>query len=420
MEQDKFTVLLGIDVKNTQWPACNSLDELGELARTAGLMVVEKILQPRSFIDSTWYIGKGKLEELKQIIQEKQIKVCITDDELTPSQQKNLEKELCIKVLDRTSLILDIFAKRALTAEAKLQIELAQLEYMLPRLTRLWTHLSRLGGGVGTKGPGETQLETDKRQIKTRMSLLKKKLKDVQKQRELRREKRKQLPVLSAAIIGYTNAGKSTLMNAITNAGVLSENKLFATLDPTTRKCKFPGLSHFIMTDTVGFIQKLPHHLVNAFYATLEELTYADVILHVIDANHPNINGTISTSLNIIKELKADHLPMLFVFNKMDLIAKPNTFKKMVSHLQPQLCISAAHLNQDEFCGAVSNLLNQFQEMREFNIPYQRMDLVNILHTQSQIHSIEYLETIHIKALIHPILGDKILNALYENETQKT
>lgn len=416
MEQDNFTVLLGIDIKNTQWPASDSLNELGELARTAGLMVVEKILQPRSFIDSTWYIGKGKLEELKQIIQEKQIKVCIADDELTPSQQKNLEKELCIKVLDRTSLILDIFAKRALTAEAKLQIELAQLEYMLPRLTRLWTHLSRLGGGVGTKGPGETQLETDKRQIKTRMSLLKKKLKDVQKQRELRREKRKQLPVLSAAIIGYTNAGKSTLMNAITNAGVLSENKLFATLDPTTRKCKFPGLSHFIMTDTVGFIQKLPHHLVNAFYATLEELTYADVILHVIDANHSNINGTISTALSIIKDLKADHLPMLFVFNKMDLIAKPNTFKKLVAHLQPQLYVSATHLNQDEFCGAVSNLLNQFQEMREFNIPYQRMDLVNILHTQSQIHSIEYLETIHIKTLIHPILGDKLINTLHTDK----
>lgn len=420
MEQDSLTVLLGLDIKNTQWPASDSLDELGELARTAGLIVVEKILQSRSFIDPTWYIGKGKLEELKQIIQEKQIKVCIADDELTPSQQKNLEKELCIKVLDRTSLILDIFAKRALTAEAKLQIELAQLEYMLPRLTRLWTHLSRLGGGVGTKGPGETQLETDKRQIKTRMSLLKKKLKDVQKQRELRREKRKGLPVLSAAIIGYTNAGKSTLMNAITNAGVLSENKLFATLDPTTRKCKFPGLSHFIMTDTVGFIQKLPHHLVNAFYATLEELTYADVILHVIDANHSNINGTISTALTIIKELKADHLPMLFVFNKMDLISKPNAFKKMIAHLQPQLCISAAHLNQNEFCNAVSDLLNQFQEIREFHLPYQRMDLVNILHTQSQIQSIEYLESIHIKALIHPILGDKILNALYENETQKT
>jgi len=420
VEQDNLTVLLGLDIKNTQWPASDSLDELGELARTAGLIVVEKILQSRSFIDPTWYIGKGKLEELKQIIQEKQIKVCIADDELTPSQQKNLEKELCIKVLDRTSLILDIFAKRALTAEAKLQIELAQLEYMLPRLTRLWTHLSRLGGGVGTKGPGETQLETDKRQIKTRMSLLKKKLKDVQKQRELRREKRKGLPVLSAAIIGYTNAGKSTLMNAITNAGVLSENKLFATLDPTTRKCKFPGLSHFIMTDTVGFIQKLPHHLVNAFYATLEELTYADVILHVIDANHSNINGTISTALTIIKELKADHLPMLFVFNKMDLISKPNAFKKMIAHLQPQLCISAAHLNQNEFCNAVSDLLNQFQEIREFHLPYQRMDLVNILHTQSQIQSIEYLESIHIKALIHPILGDKILNALYENETQKT
>ena len=411
------TLIVGVNVRrNTLWSAADSLNELAELARTAELSVTHSILQSKAFIDPKFYIGEGKLAEVKQIVLDQGIQVLIADDELTPVQQKNLEKELAIKILDRTSLILDIFAKRALTAEAQLQIELAQLEYMMPRLTRLWTHLSRLGGGVGTKGPGETQLETDKRQIKTRMSLLKNKLEKVQQHRDLRREKRTTLPVLSAALIGYTNAGKSTLMNAITQASVLAENKLFATLDPTTRKCHLPGLSHFTMTDTVGFIQKLPHHLVNAFYSTLEEVRYADVILHIIDASHPNILGTINTSLEIINNLKASHLPMLYVFNKMDQVPKPNSLKKMVENFQPQIFISAQQLDKEAFSDSVSKLLSQFQEKREFKIPYTRMDLVNILHTQSQIKKIEYLDKIEISTLIHPVLADKILSHLYRNE----
>tara|TARA_B100000427_G_scaffold133803_1_gene111316 strand:- start:3951 stop:5198 length:1248 start_codon:yes stop_codon:yes gene_type:complete len=411
-------IVIGIDSSSSQsiLSIQDSFNELKDLARTAKLSVIESFSQKQKQPVSGTYLGKGKIEQIKLFIEEQCIKCVLVDDDLTPAQSKFLEEKFNTKVIDRTGLILDIFAQRAQTYEAKLQIELAQLNYLLPRLTRLWTHLSRLGGGIGTRGPGETQLEVDKRQLSTRVNHIKSKLKKIKNDRELRRTKRRQLPIIKGAIVGYTNAGKSTLMNRLTSASVLAENKLFATLDPTSRKFQFKQSEQIILTDTVGFIQKLPTLLIKAFYSTLEEVTDADFLLHVVDVSHPCFEQFIQTSNHIIHDLNASDTPTLYIFNKWDLVHNPNTIKKKIAAFQPHICLSAKLDNHfNAFETAIEDLLAPLKKTLTFFVPYKRMDIINLLHQFGSVESISYDEEVTIKVTINEILADKILASLYKN-----
>lgn len=297
-----------------------SMEELKELALTAGAEVVGIMTQKRNTIDKAHYIGKGKLEELKFFVENQEVDLVIVNDELTGTQIKNIEDFLNVKVIDRTNLILDIFAKRAKSREGMLQVELAQLKYRLPRLVGLGGQLSRLGGGIGTRGPGETKLETDRRHIKNRIKAIEKKLEEIERHRSLQRERRKKNRIPVIAIVGYTNAGKSTLLNALTNAEVYVEDKLFATLDPTARRLVLPSGREVILIDTVGFIRKLPHDLVEAFKSTLEEAKYADLLLHVIDVTSPDMEEKIKVVEKVLSDLDVINTPRINVFNKIDLL----------------------------------------------------------------------------------------------------
>lgn len=294
------------------------LDELSELAKTAGAEEAGRMIQGREQAHPTTYLGKGKIEELKELLWETSGTGIICDDELSPVQMKNLQDMLDVKVMDRTLLILDIFAARAATSEGKIQVELAQLKYRQTRLTGFGTALSRLGGGIGTRGPGEKKLEMDRRLIKNRIAQLNRELKGIKRHREVARGQRKKSRIPVAAIVGYTNAGKSTLLNKLTGAQILAEDKLFATLDPTTRNLKLPGGQEILLTDTVGFIRKLPHHLVEAFKSTLEEAKYADVILHVVDASNPQMDEQMHTVYETLRSLEVGRKPLVTVFNKQD------------------------------------------------------------------------------------------------------
>ena len=295
-----------------------SLDELEALADTAGALVLEKFLQPREHPHPGTYLGSGKLEELKERIRDLEADGIICDDELTPAQMRNMSDILNTKVMDRTLLILDIFAQRAATKEGSIQVELAQLRYRATRLTGKGQSLSRLGGGIGTRGPGESKLESDRRAIHRRISVLKAELEDVEAHRMTQRAQRVRNAVPVVAVVGYTNAGKSTLLNALTGSDILAEDKLFATLDPTTRKLTLPGAEEVLLTDTVGFINKLPHDLIDAFKSTLEEAKYADILLHVVDASDPEMRAHMETVYATLRDLKAEDKPILTAFNKCD------------------------------------------------------------------------------------------------------
>jgi len=301
----------------------DSLEELARLSETAGLEVTASVVQPlRDGTHPATFIGSGKVAEVKAQVDTTAAHAVIFDDDLSPAQQRNLEKAVGLKVIDRSQLILDIFAQRAQSLAGKLQVELAQLEYLRPRLTRQWTHLSRLGGGVGTRGPGETQLEVDRRRIRERIGTLRRRLHDVERTRALQRHERARVPFPCVALVGYTNAGKSTLMNALTHAGVLVEDKLFATLDPTSRRLDLPDGSPVMLIDTVGFITKLPHQLVDAFKSTLEEVRTADLLLHVIDATHPHWEEQKAVVEQVLTEIGAGKKPTICVFNKLDQLAR--------------------------------------------------------------------------------------------------
>ncbi len=299
-----------------------SLEELEDLADTAGAKTVGRLLQNREQIHPGTYIGKGKIEELKDLLWELEATGIICDDELSPVQMKNLQDELDTKVMDRTLIILDIFAARASTSEGKIQVELAQLKYRQTRLTGFGTAMSRLGGGIGTRGPGEKKLEMDRRLIKSRIAQLNRELKDVRRHREVTREQRTRNHIPVAAIVGYTNAGKSTLLNVLTGADILAEDKLFATLDPTTRERQLPGGQKILLTDTVGFIRKLPHHLIEAFRSTLEEARYADLILHVADVSNPQMDEQMYIVYETLMSLGVTDKPVITVFNKQDKVTE--------------------------------------------------------------------------------------------------
>ncbi len=312
-------LLIGLEKEGvSKWDLQDSLDELRELANSAGAEVIDTVTQKLQKPTAPYYIGRGKAESIKDSCQDRQVTSVIFDDELSPAQGRNLENLFARKVLDRTQLILDIFAQRARSREGRLQIELAQLQYLLPRLTRMWHHLSRQTGGIGTRGPGETQLEVDRRRVQERIARLERELEAVRKTRAVQRQgrKRHQWPV--AAVVGYTNAGKSTLLNLLTGADLVAENKLFATLDPTTRSFVLPNKQRVLLTDTVGFLRKLPHTLIESFKATLEEVSEADLLIHIVDLSHPRVDEQMEAVDSVIKELDAFGKQTLIVFNKID------------------------------------------------------------------------------------------------------
>lgn len=320
---EQKSVLIGLVTKEQNEAQVNEyLDELAFLAETAGAVAVKMFYQKLNHPDSRTYIGKGKLEEIKDFVWEKEIELAIFDDELTGSQISNIQKELGIKTIDRSDLILDIFASRARTAQAKVQVELAQYQYILPRLRGMWSHLERQGGGIGSRGPGETEIETDRRIVKDKISLLRKRLAEIDKQAFTQRKDRGEF--IRVALVGYTNVGKSTIMNILSKSEVFAENKLFATLDTTTRKVVYEN-TPFLLSDTVGFIRKLPHNLVESFKSTLDEVREADILLHVVDISHPQYEEQIGVVNKTLQELKAFEKPILTIFNKMDLYEQ-NTF----------------------------------------------------------------------------------------------
>jgi GTP-binding protein HflX len=319
---EEKAVLVGVILKDqTNEQAEEYLDELAFLSETAGATTVKRFTQKLAHPDSRTFVGKGKLEEIKQYVNGKNITLVIFDDELTGSQISNIEKELNVKTIDRSDLILDIFARRARTAQAKVQVELAQYQYLLPRLKGMWKHLERQGGGIGTRGPGETEIETDRRIVKDKISLLRKRLSEIDRQSFTQRKERGEF--IRVALVGYTNVGKSTLMTVLSKSEVFAENKLFATLDTTTRKVVFEN-TPFLLSDTVGFIRKLPHHLVESFKSTLDEVREADILLHVVDVSHPQYEEQIGVVNKTLQELKAFEKPMLTIFNKMDLYVQKN------------------------------------------------------------------------------------------------
>jgi len=311
-------ILVGMAPATPPSDGANTLDELASLADTAGAEIVGRVVQRHRKIDPSTFIGKGKIEELRRACEQAGADLVVFDDELSPAQLRNLEKAAGARIIDRTELVLDIFAKRAKTREAMIQVEKAQLEYLLPRLTRMWVHLSRLGGGIGTRGPGETQLEVDRRRIREKLAVLKKKLSSIDTEREIQSKKRRS--VFNICIVGYTNVGKSTLFNRIAGSQVFTEDKLFATLDATTRRVFFPGFGKAVLTDTVGFIRKLPHGLVASFRATLQEVLEADALLHVADAAAPGVDGQVTTVEAVLQELGVSSTPTVLVFNKVDLV----------------------------------------------------------------------------------------------------
>src|SRR5215510_8293755 len=320
IQKEERAVLVGLVHKDQTEQQLNEyLDELAFLAETAGAIAVKRFTQKLPHPDSRTFVGKGKLQEIKEYVQGKDIRVVIFDDELSGAQINNIEKELDVKTIDRSDLILDIFARRAKTAQAKAQVELAQYQYILPRLRGMWKHLERLGGGIGTRGPGETEIETDRRIVRDKISLLKKRLSEIDKQAFTQRKDRGEF--IRVALVGYTNVGKSTIMNLLSKRDVFAENKLFATLDTTTSKVVFEN-TPFLLSDTVGFIRKLPHHLVESFKSTLDEVREADILLHVVDISHPAYEEQIGVVNKTLQELNAFDKPVLTIFNKMDLYEK--------------------------------------------------------------------------------------------------
>lgn len=396
-KEEKF-ILVAVSTSNEK-ETKSSLDELEELVYTAGAKSVGRLVQNRERIHAVTYLGKGKLEELKEMLLYMEADGVLCDDELSPAQLRNLERILDTKIVDRTMLILDIFAKRASTGEGKIQVELAQLKYAAVRLVGLRSSLSRLGGGIGTRGPGEKKIELDRRLIHNRISVLKEELREVKKQRDIRRKARKDNFVI--AIVGYTNAGKSTFLNKLTGADVLAEDKLFATLDPTTRKLKLPSGNEVLLTDTVGFIRKLPHHLIEAFKSTLEEAKYADLIVHMIDASNPEADTQMLIVYNTLRELGIEDKEVVSLYNKIDVMPE-DTILPRDFHAEHTLKISArTGEGLEEFKELVDKILRQQRIYLEKLIPYKDSAKLALIRKHGELELEDYREDgIHIKAMV--------------------
>ena len=400
MEQIEETVILaGIDTGDGE-AAERSLDELEELAKTAGAKVAGRLIQTREAAHPATYVGRGKLMELKELIWETDAAGIICDDELTSAQLGNLEAELSCKVIDRTLLILDIFAARAASGEGKIQVELAQLRYRASRLTGLGRSLSRLGGGIGTRGPGEKKLEMDRRLIRERISRLKRELKDVEKHRELIRTQRKQSGLKVAALVGYTSAGKSSIENALTDAGILEDAMLFSTLDTTTRSLMLDNTQEILLTDTVGFIRKLPHHLVEAFKSTLEEAKYADIIIHVVDASNPQMDEQMHVVYETLRQLGAEGKPVVTLFNKQDLLENPMRQKDFrADYSIPASAKTGQGL--EELKKALLEIIRRDQIYIERLYDFSEAGKIQVIRSRGQLVSEEYVpEGIAVKAYV--------------------
>lgn len=377
-----------------------SLLELEELAQTAGAEVVARIVQNREGIHPATYVGKGKIEEIRQMLYMVEATGIICDDELSPAQLNNLERELECKVMDRTLLILDIFAGRATTSEGKIQVELAQLKYRQARLVGLRSSLSRLGGGIGTRGPGEKKLEMDRRLITDRIAALRRELEEVQRHRDLIRQKREKGRMKVCAIVGYTNAGKSTLLNVMTGAGVLEEDQLFATLDPTTRVLDLPGGQQILLTDTVGFIRKLPHHLIEAFKSTLEEARYADIILHVVDSSSPQMEQQMQVVYDTLKQLEIEERTVITLFNKQDKMTEEKQLRDSRADYVLKTSVKY-HEGLESLRELLEEILRKQQIFIDRIYPYQEASKISLIRQYGQLISEEYLpEGIKVQAYV--------------------
>ena len=404
-------LLIGLEKQGvSKWDLQDSLEELAELANSAGAEVVDTVTQKLRKPTAPYYIGKGKAEAIKDSFQDREVTSVIFDDELSPAQGRNLENLLARKVIDRTQLILDIFAQRARSREGRLQIELAQLQYLLPRLTRMWDHLSRQTGGIGTRGPGETQLEVDRRRVQERIARLERELEAVRKTRAVQRQgrKRHQWPV--AAVVGYTNAGKSTLLNLLTGADLVAENRLFATLDPTTRSFVLPNKQRVLLTDTVGFLRKLPHTLIESFKATLEEVSEADLLIHIVDLSHPRVDDQMEAVEGVIKELNAFGKQTVIVFNKIDNLQNRELAETYTKRFPGSVAISA-HTGEgvNKLVQALQDALSAWRLRSRFRIPASESALIAEIHRVGHVLELRYEgEGALIVAHVPPELAQKL------------
>jgi len=413
-ELEERAILIGVRLQtskfSSRWTVEDSLEELVRLAETAGARVLLKVIQNRSSPDKAFYIGKGKVEELKRLLAEKEANIVIFDDDLTPIQRRNLEDKLKIKVIDRTQLILDIFAQRARSSAGKIQVELAQLSYLLPRLTGKGIILSRLGGGIGTRGPGETKLEVDRRQIKKRINKLKEKIEGIKCQREVLKKNRKRSSCYVATMVGYTNTGKSTLLNTLTNAGTKVDNKLFSTLDPLTRRVILPNHETLLLNDTVGFINKLPHHLVAAFHATLKEIEEADLLINVLDASHPKVEEENRATYSVLRELGVENKPIINVLNKVDMVKNGHRLARLQRNFDSTIAISALYKkNIDDLIYKITEILERKRINTRFIFPYQDSKLISLVHGEGEVISEKYLENkVILEARVNASLAGKL------------
>ncbi len=417
--QAEHAIIIGIRRAGTErFEIDEHLNELKELARTAGAIVKAQVVQERIAPNAAYFIGKGKLEQVVELIEEHSANLVIFDDELTPAQMKNISKILeDVKVIDRTALILDIFADHAQSAEAKTQVELAQLNYLLPRLTRAWQHLSRQVGGIGTKGPGETQLETDRRLVRTRISKLHARLKVIEKQNKTRRQKRDGM--FRLALVGYTNAGKSTLMNALSGADVLIENKLFATLDTTVRRAEISPSLSVLLSDTVGFIRKLPHQLVASFRSTLAESSEADLLLHIVDVSHPHFAEHIDVVNTLLTEMESNVEDRLLVFNKIDCLDSPNLIDHIRLRFEDAVFISAGrHIGLNNLKNVIVNKFETEFCTRDIKLNIQDNPGEHLFHAFATIMDKRYdEESVYLKIKYHRENEYRIEQILKQNAT---
>lgn len=398
-EKQERVILIGISQGDGQ-DAEDSLDELAELVKTAGAKTAGRVIQKREQAHPGTYLGKGKLDEVKELLWELEATGVVCDDELSPAQLRNMEEALDTKVMDRTMVILDIFAARANTREGKIQVELAQLKYRAVRLVGMRASLSRLGGGIGTRGPGEKKLEIDRRRIHERIGQLKRELGEVKKHRSVQRSKRQQSGSLSAAIVGYTNAGKSTLLNRLTGAEILAEDKLFATLDPTTRGMELPGGQKILLTDTVGFIRKLPHHLIDAFRSTLEEAKYSDLILHVVDCSNPQMENQIHVVYETLRQLEITGKTMVTVFNKIDRVEEGAVFRDIQADYQVRIS-AATGQGIEELKALLEKIVQSQRVYLEKVYPYRDAGLIQEIRQCGTLLREEYQEDgIHVEAYV--------------------
>jgi GTP-binding protein HflX len=406
-------ILVGVVLPSSKrWEVEENLAELKLLTETAGVEVVDILIQDRNRLHPATFLGSGKVDELSQLLKAKNGTVVIFDDDLSPAQTRNLERATEVKIIDRSSLILDIFAKHARTREAKTQVELAQLQYLLPRLTRQWSHLSRQVGGIGTKGPGETQLETDRRLIRNRIEFLRKELRKIERRHVTQRKGRRNM--FKASLVGYTNVGKSSIMNVLSGSDVLVENQLFATLDSTTRNVRLNDNHEILLSDTVGFIKKLPHHLIVSFKTTLDEIRDADLLLHVVDASQPGYQEQVYTVKQVLNDININGIPTLMVFNKIDLLENKELIGALKKQYPGSVFISALrHIRINSLREQIKDIIEKSYVDCEIELPIHNQTLVHFVHSNAIVTEQNYNEAyIHLRFKTTLNMKDKIFQTI--------